>query len=1685
MSRRILTARVPVNKNIVPEAVVSAREESAEVVPSIYKKPKASKKSTDKDTGATTPASESSEFSEPDTKSQEVSAINNVETPPSLDSEPDTKSQEAIAIASTESKPTEEPEISQATTAEPPLLSLTSVYSQKTDTILNTLLFMCLDQGHDFHDGSTRTQTNDGKKTWVDLDFNGKGYLNRIPKTTFESDYMSGSPITADKIFGKNDFIKGLLNTTFIGGDGAYGLVVVDEAENVKLGTNPTEVIKNKIKDTIKINISSANQYYYIYSPNDTEQENGLTLTIEDKNASILFLPFYQRVYNGGMHKLWSFNTIKHVYLIKLLDFTIEVTGSNITVQTPNFTCETYTKIELVVPQYVMDFGYFIHKDYILTKKINDILEETIFVKPVSPDKFIEELEKLDDSKKEKVFNMFAEILLTGSLYVGDLKKETHSFATNPSSITYETGDGGIGSFSFTGKDEYYKNIARGVKYYFWNCQDQRLNFFLKMLYKYQKPFIHPEYRISSSTDSVDVIESAKKEINKKLSKDSQRLITEYDRYKNNNNIVEDTNNDFISKQYGFITDTNIGQGSKKSTADILIDSFNNVPGNTTCEETIRLVGGDGDGDDGDGDHDDGDGDKKGETPAFFDNIENVDEVFDLTLNSEKLQGKFVDINETNMNHPVRHYVEKYSNNLQLYYDFKPQNGKTSKPNYFNNCWQSTDFYQQTSQKGGSNYPFKFTVASGSLDSSSLGGQSVPQYHPPEVDIYMPIFDITNTGNLKGVIIRMVVVKEVLNNAINSKSQVVVFCHFVYVDFERTRIELPRQNDGKDDVKDYPDRFKKLLDFAINNTVYIGETSSCTDIGTELSSELNKHPDFRLDFNKSTDSGSRVSRYWYKYFTYTQGPTVKNSIVIPTSYFTLAALKLKAASDYVAKGIVDVAEYIIMNSSKLQGIFNNDDLKLLFIKMFLIRNKYTGDKSRSTDTLFLNQTKYLEGVQISNDENTLYNSQMFGLNTIWSTSAKSVFYMAPFLTQENKMTITNGSYVSQLCKGLKNNPENKGSTGSSKGKPANLDDEALAKQEFNDEFYQEILDTLDSEIKNNPGYKNFFNKMISGTLIECWSDCVYLMQKLNVMLDEMLNYSFESDLNIMINDFKNGNDPVSFKTPQTNAVGISAYISTLTGQTNNQDGLSRRLEAFIDIYNNIVTQKTALITKINDLVQTRQPIQIKDLGNMFLLLSKTFPWWSDLILEDKLIQYTNKLCNDYYIILNSVRNLFYHENIVDILEYCPEKFFIYKEFVSNYNYYKISIEPKLLQYGIQCFKFNGTIQDIGKQCKEPNVMTATLPEITKIKSKEIQKYLKEIDSQEISDLDPSIQTKLVEINENKFIKATTQLLNKLTQVQTTRSVIKLAEIIKGIQELDSAEDVILDMYDKQWLTHKPRPDVTQRSTEEVYTGESSAAAFGLGGGLNDNEIISETQSEPLDEESIKYIEELNKFYRDTYKCNVGNHLKNLIRIITETNSRYTDTSFTLNDDIRDIVIKILLKQIVEMNKSYIPNITSEDIIQTLDKIDDSYTIDQMVSVLNRYSNIFKIYQNINIISNSYDMTPIDLINILNENIDNNSLLKLNIETVMYILKQKINEPTSIESDDIIQSDEYKPFSMTQFTSLSKPFSPPFQSQIRHNGGNTKKNKIKKNRNTKSNKKYSKKRTIKRRNPKHKKYSRRH
>jgi len=1553
-------------------------------------------------------------------------------------------------------------------TTQIPLLNLTPIYLQNTDNILNTLIFMDLDQGHDFHDGSARTKTSSGLSTWVDLDVKGKGFINQIKKTIFNDKYkdrVEPHVLTSanGEIFGNNDFIKGSLNTTFVGGNGAYGFVVLED-EDLKKYTGSVSIeqlITEKIKEEIKIKILNTPDKVYFVSENDTKGENGKTFEIENggENINILFLPFYQRVYNGAMHKLWTFNTIKHIYIVKLTQLTFNKSQTSLEITDYNFTCERFTTISQIVPQYVLNFKNFINgkkgnKTTALIERFKqaltpDELEEnkSFFAKRKDQLSFIN---TLPINIKKKIFHLFSISLMTNEVNINGIENIVSQESNN---VTY---DETTNRFALKIPNlEFLEFISRGTKYYFEDCATTDFKHFLKLLYLYEKPFIHPNYICSKPS-----IDDARNTIFTKL---QGELLETYDNNKNSKTKLPDTDANFISKQYGFITDTNIGSKVTQTTAESLIDSFNNITElssqsggafekfppdterflkniisdknadyNQSIKTNVKKILGlledepncqelsnelkdfilDKYGKDISKDitcspssspdltqsaifmqprqtsSSSSLGTTTGETISepiataksevmnvatsepmiltskvkSFNNIANVNKVFDLTLPTE-LTKPFVQINSKSTTKSIDEFVNNYSNNLQLYYDYISQNEDTTanNNNYFNNCWQSTDFYQI----GGAEYPFKFTIASGSLDSSSLGGQSIPQYHPPEVDIYMPIFNISgDKSNLKGAIVRMVIVKEILNNPVNSKSKVFVFCHFVYVDFERTGVLPPRTGDDSDTISEYPRAFKELLEFTINNTIYVKDASECVNDNEVNIDTLNndENIDFKL-INLDDGQGNKTRvRNWYKYFTSTQGPTVNESIVIPVNYNSRTEIELGTKFDPVASGIINVAEKIIDNSGKLREIFTDDKTQVQFIKLFLIRNKYTGDKSRSTDTLFLNQIKYLEGVQISNDENTLYNAQMFGLNTVWSTSAKSVFYMAPYFTKQEKIPITTGVYIDELSEGLLQNPNLKTYMGV-KGEPVSTFNEDLMLQS---EIRDELISKLNPLFIENYLMQHGKNNQLSlgsgfiAKFVECIFDYRVKLNRLNDKflsvcnsLDEIINkcsgVKIEEDYDckqVFLND----------KNKESFPFQINGIYKELT-------------ELIINIKNNDIPNAYGAFMIFNEQINNSETLETGQLNNLTIYLIKSLPYWLGEVLDYKQKQIDYDYCKTYQNILDKINDS------IESLENEEDKQYLQK------------------------------LYSLKQQKKIPMSCDTGNPPV------ESDNYLKEYISKSPDDegYDANIEFKNFQDNELKYkILSENVLRNLNVDTRKTKS-----QLINELPVNVSQEQ--LDSYSPPSIFAQRRviPPV-QRVTADLAP-VTNANMQQLGGMESENTSLQMV---------LQDNQELEEFYRNSYKCNVGNKLKNFIDIINDIQSKYSDFAekpFEIDENINTVLIKIFMKNIAFINSSFSPEVNFSNIIESFSKVDNSYTVEQISSLLNLYSEQLEMYSLINNINNG-DITPLELIDLLHYSISDLTLNYLKVPYLKYELERKIlSEEDKMDEAPVVEmsSDEDK------------------------------------------------------------------
>jgi hypothetical protein len=115
-----------------------------------------------------------------------------------------------------------------------------------------------------------------------------------------------------------------------------------------------------------------------------------------------------------------------------------------------------------------------------------------------------------------------------------------------------------------------------------------------------------------------------------------------------------------------------------------------------------------------------------------------------------------------------------------------------------------------------------------------------------------------------------------------------------------------------------------------------------------------------------------------------------------------------------------------MDSPKLSEIFTQqtgvDIRSYAFESTFLLRIKYIGDKSRCTDSLFLNRNKYAECMQITGDENAYFTALINGASTIYSPPSKFAMYFAPYFTYgsveaEGKFLMNLPIYKETLLKG--------------------------------------------------------------------------------------------------------------------------------------------------------------------------------------------------------------------------------------------------------------------------------------------------------------------------------------------------------------------------------------------------------------------------------------------------------------------------------------------------------------------------------------------------------------------------------------------------------------------------------------------------------------------------------------------
>jgi len=189
-----------------------------------------------------------------------------------------------------------------------------------------------------------------------------------------------------------------------------------------------------------------------------------------------------------------------------------------------------------------------------------------------------------------------------------------------------------------------------------------------------------------------------------------------------------------------------------------------------------------------------------------------------------------------------------------------------------------------------------------------------------------------------------------------------------------------------------------MLNYAIEHSFYI--------VGSDIQ-EVN----FKYKVNEN------IERNWYKYYSDTFGISVVNlsKIADKISDDFLNSDKLKSDEQHIQ--IINIAKNLFEKC--IESKTDNFIEKKQFIKLFLLRIKYIGDKGRCTDALFLNKNKYTECLQITGDENAYFTGLINGASTIFSTSSKFVFYFAPYMNYDNEMLKNEPNFKFKLLEYLK------------------------------------------------------------------------------------------------------------------------------------------------------------------------------------------------------------------------------------------------------------------------------------------------------------------------------------------------------------------------------------------------------------------------------------------------------------------------------------------------------------------------------------------------------------------------------------------------------------------------------------------------------------------------------------------
>jgi len=870
------------------------------------------------------------------------------------------------------------------------ITNITPIYLQKCENIMTALFFMPLDQCHDFRGGRTS-----GSTSWVTE--TSKGVLKK------DVDLEQLTTGITDNIY-SNDFMNTLVKTSFSGKRGIVGIMVIGD-DSFQLLNNSTEYKKDGNLDIQKI-MDSFGQLITIggdINMNCDPRGNRLKLPVAEDHAQILFLGFTSDGWDKGMHDVWSMNEKKHVYSIKIDSITQLQEEGELEVK---YSGDKVTIIENIVPCYEMlykskdenNLDAFINKFEIDGKKITKKNVDEFFTPEyfkklytaflvelyrTKKDIVVEEEEEEEkEGVKEEVKEGVKEEVKEGvkEEVKEDVKEEVKEGVKE--GVKEEVKEGvkeEVGTMIGGDIDE--TKILRGATYKFYGVRapDSKAsesltpenrarhiifeNIFIEILKKISKnisPQIHPDFKYPDVTNIL--CDGAEENLNERINKVNKLYET----------IKGESNDDrFIIKQFGTVNDMNIAPVIER-----VMESLN-------CSDNCNIV-----------------------------NVERtVEEEEEYQVKEEEVKEKEVKEEEVdNLREDSQGSTtaasESGSDTSEVVIS-KPKTKKKEFKTPKSPC--QTAIERNIEEDLNNKYPFKFQVVSGVLDSSLQGGENMPEYFPPEMDIFMTIFN--NQGNLQGAVIRMTFLKTVLKNTTNSKNNARVFSHFIYVDFDEINLECETKlgDSWQINSEHYPFALKQLINYTVNNTSFLPSLSQ------------NLISNFELKLKDNT------FKRWYFYFSDTAGPSVSEGINDVVKKIFSGTIRLVSDDNVdVSESIVKVAQKLYIDSLKLKEIFTRepglDARSYAFESIFLLRIKYIGDKSRCTDSLFLNRNKYAECIQITGDENAYFTALINGASTIYSPPSKFAMYFAPYFTygnveNEGKFLMNLPIYKETLLKG--------------------------------------------------------------------------------------------------------------------------------------------------------------------------------------------------------------------------------------------------------------------------------------------------------------------------------------------------------------------------------------------------------------------------------------------------------------------------------------------------------------------------------------------------------------------------------------------------------------------------------------------------------------------------------------------